>query len=86
MESPEKQKYDQAFIESFSVEKEKLDEKIAFNETRSWDSIGHVMLIAALEAAFGISMEIDDVTSLSSYTKGMEILAKYGINLQKKAA
>ena len=37
-------------------------------------------LVAALEDAFDIMMETDDIIDLSSYEKGMEILSKnYGI-------
>lgn len=38
-------------------------------------------LIAELEEAFGIMMDTDDIIDFSSYTKGMEILKKYGVEL-----
>ncbi|MBI1860424.1 MAG: acyl carrier protein [Deltaproteobacteria bacterium] len=79
MEINSKQKYDQAFIESLTLGPEQLSQDVAYNQTESWDSIGHMSLIAALETAFNISMDVNDITSLSSYSKGMEILKKYGI-------
>ena len=84
--TPEKQKYDQVFIESFSLEASQLGDKISYNEIPSWDSIGHMTMIAALESAFGITMDTDDIINFSSYKKGMEILAKYGVQVEKKAA
>ena len=38
-------------------------------------------MISALEDAFDIMMDTDDIIDLSSYEKGMEILAKddYGV-------
>ena len=73
------QKYNQAFVESFSLQESELGDSIAYNETAAWDSIGHMTMIAALEEAFKISIETDDVVNFSSYKKGMEILGKYGI-------
>jgi acyl carrier protein len=74
-----KQKYNQAFIESFTIDESLLKDDLEYNTIQEWDSIGHMALIAALEEAFEIRMETDDIIDFSSYKKGMEILAKYGI-------
>ena len=37
-------------------------------------------LIAELEEAFDIMMEMDDIIDLSSYKKGFELVAKYGVD------
>ncbi|MBC7906145.1 MAG: acyl carrier protein [Rhodospirillaceae bacterium] len=76
-----KEKYDAAFIESFSLEAGTLSPDLAYNGVPEWDSIGHMGLIAALEDAFAISMETDDIVEFSSYAKGMEILKKYAIEI-----
>ena len=36
-------------------------------------------MVAALEDAFSITMETDDIVNFSSYKKGFEILSKYGV-------
>lgn len=77
-----KQKYDQVFIENFSVEASQLGDSLAYNQVPAWDSIGHMTMIAALESAFNIAIETDDVIDFSSYKKGMEILAKYGVSIE----
>ncbi len=38
--------------------------------------------MAALEEAFNIELETDDIIDFSSFEKGIEILKKYGINLK----
>jgi acyl carrier protein len=38
-------------------------------------------LIAALEDAFDIMMEMDDIIDLSSFEKGKEILRKYDVEV-----
>lgn len=75
-----KEKYDQAFLSSLSLEQGQLGEGVSYNQTPAWDSIGHMALVAALEDAFGISLETDDIMNFSSYAKGREILAKYGVS------
>lgn len=73
------EKYDQIFMECFSVEKSALNDEFVYQCIPEWDSVGHMTMIAALEEAFDIMMETDDIIDFSSYTKGMEILSKYGI-------
>ena len=38
-------------------------------------------LVAAIEDAFDIMMEMDDIIDLSSYEKGKEILKKYEVEI-----
>ena len=74
------EKYDNAFIEALEVEKKMLP-GLKFQEIESWDSVGHMNLIAALEEALDIMMDTDDIIDLSSYEKGKEIMKKYDIEL-----
>jgi acyl carrier protein len=74
------EKYEEAFITSLEVKKEEL-EGLKFQGIEAWDSVGHMNLIAALEEAFDIMMDTDDIIDLSSYEKGKEILKKYDIEL-----
>ena len=76
-----KQKYNQVFMESLSVDESALGDKLEYNTISSWDSIGHMTMISDIEEAFDIAMETEDVIDFSSYEKGIEILAKYGINI-----
>ncbi|MDG1109916.1 MAG: acyl carrier protein [Burkholderiaceae bacterium] len=76
-----KGKYDKVFLESFSVTDDVLNENFTYQCVAAWDSVGHMGLIAALEDAFGIMMETDDIIEFSSYTVGIEKLKKYGIEI-----
>ena len=75
-----KQKYQDVFIKSLSINGNKFDENIKYNEIPEWDSIGHMTLISGLEEEFDISMETDDIVDFSSFKKGIEILKKYSIS------
>ncbi len=74
-----KQKYNNVFIESFSISKNALEKDLSYNSIPEWDSIGHMSLIAVLEEVFDIMMEMDDIIDFSSYKKGFEIIGKYGV-------
>ena len=75
-----KQKYQDIFIKSLSINDKKFDENIEYNEIPEWDSIGHMTLISGLEEGFNISMETDDIVDFSSFKKGVEILKKYSVS------
>ena len=68
------EKYNQAFIESLEVTEDQLN-GLQYQQIPNWDSVGHMGLIAAIEDAFDIMMDTDDIIDLSSYEKGNEILA-----------
>ena len=72
-----KQKYQDIFIESISINDKKFHENIEYNEIPEWDSIGHMKLISGLEEGFKISMETDDIVDFSSFKKGIEILSNF---------
>lgn len=74
------EKYNQAFIETFEITEDQLS-GLKYQDITAWDSVGHMSLIAALEDAFDIMMDTDDIIDLESYEKGKEILVKadYGV-------
>jgi acyl carrier protein len=74
-----KQKYDKVFIDTFSIDENTLSSNPAYNKIQLWDSVGHMTMIAGVETTFNITIETDDIINFSSYEKGFEILAKYGI-------
>ncbi|MEY8311818.1 acyl carrier protein [Oscillospiraceae bacterium 42-9] len=74
------EKYNEAFIESFGVTADQLP-SLAYQEIPEWDSVGHMQLIAALEDAFDIMFDTDDIIDFNSYEKGKEFMAKYEVEL-----
>ncbi len=74
------EKYAQAFCETFEISADQLA-GLQYQQVELWDSVGHMSLVAALEDAFDIMMETDDIIDLSSYEKGQEILSqKYDVD------
>ena len=68
------EKYNNVFLETFDVSKNNLKE-LKYQDVQSWDSIGHMNLIALLEEVFDIMLETDDIINFSSYDQGIEILS-----------
>ncbi|MGX8774421.1 MAG: acyl carrier protein [Bacillota bacterium] len=74
------EKYNRAFVLNFRVKEEDLP-GLEYMGIIQWDSIGHMDLIADLEAAYGIQMDTKDVLDLSTYEKGIRILTEnYGVD------
>lgn len=74
------EKYNSAFCETLQIEENKLN-GLQYQGTELWDSVGHMTLMAALEDAFDIMLETDDIVDFSSYEKGKEILSeKYEVS------
>ena len=76
-----KEIYLNAFVVGLSISKDLVSDSLEYNSIEEWDSIGHMGLISELEDAFDISFDTDDIIEFSSYTKGLEIMKKYGINI-----
>jgi acyl carrier protein len=79
MTTNNKERYDKVFMEALKVQPCDLNDGLIYNSVPAWDSVGHMSMMAALEAEFDIMMETDDIIDFSSYHKGMEILAKYEV-------
>ena len=74
------EKYVKAFTEALEVPENEVP-ALKYVESGQWDSVGHMTLIAALEDAFGIMVDMDDIIDLSSFEKGKEILRKYDVEI-----
>jgi acyl carrier protein len=76
-----KEKYDKVFIECFGITADQLNDKFVYQCVPAWDSVGHMGMISALEEAFDIMMETEDIIEFGSYTIGIDKLAKYGVDV-----
>jgi len=72
------EKYKKAFTETLGINNNELA-NLKYQDIPQWDSVGHMSLISALEEAFDIMFDTDDIIDLSSFEKGKEILKKYNV-------
>lgn len=75
------EKYTSVFTETFGIEAAKTV-GLAYQAIPEWDSVGHMTLMAAIEDAFDIMLDTDDIIDFSSFEKGQEILAKYSVSFE----
>lgn len=71
--------YNNIFQQTFMVDMDALQRDFKMEGNELWDSVGHISLVAGLEEAFHISMDIDDMAQIVSYEAGKDILKKYQI-------
>lgn len=76
------EKYNKAFTGTLEISEDQLA-GLKYQDIEAWDSVGHMSLIAAIEDAFDIMMDTDDIIDFNSYEKGKELLAKaeYGVEI-----
>ncbi|XFA99097.1 acyl carrier protein [Candidatus Izemoplasma sp. B36] len=70
--------YVKVFLDTLGVEEKEL-EGLKYQDVPSWDSVGHMSLMAELEEAFDIMMDTEDILDFSSFEKGFEILNNYDV-------
>jgi len=75
------EKYQAAFTTTFLVDGLALSD-LKYQDISAWDSIGHMQLMTALEEAFVIELDIDDIIEFSSFEMGIAILKKYNISFE----
>ena len=59
--------YKNAFVEAFEVDIEAVT-KLEY-ESIQWDSVGHMVLMAALEEGFDIMLDMEDIIDFSGFNK-----------------
>ena len=74
------EKYNSVFCDTFQISEDQLA-TAKLKGIPTWDSVGHMTLLAAIEDAFDIFIEPEDMMSLSSYEEGKNIVRKYGVEL-----
>jgi acyl carrier protein len=70
---------EEIFAEALGLDLAKVTDDLRYATIPEWDSVAHMALIAALEEAYNIMIDTDDVLDMSSVGKAREILARYGV-------
>jgi acyl carrier protein len=73
------EKYNGVFTETFAVKVEQLGANFSSDAVDNWDSVLQLSLVTAIEDAFDVMFEPEDIMDFKSYEKGKEILAKYEV-------
>lgn len=74
------EKYNNAFVNSLEVNINELND-LKYGDTFDWKSFGHMLLITAIEESFDIEFAPEDITKLTSYKDGKNLLKKFNISM-----
>ena len=74
-------KYKEAFKEAFELDDSANIEGLEYESIPEWDSVGHMRLMAAIEDAFDIMLDTEDILDFGTFEKGKEILLKYDVEI-----
>lgn len=72
---------DNIFCEVFNVEASALGAGFSKETVPCWDSVRQLALASALEEAYGILLDPEDIMGCTSYLGVKQIITKYGIIL-----
>ncbi len=61
---------------SLRIPKEQLSERLAVGEHPHWDSLGHALLLTALEQEFACRFDIDETLEMETVEAIIEILTE----------
>ena len=74
------EKLNQIFCEVYSVEESALNESFVNTDVDTWDSIHQLSMVAAIEEAFDLMMDAEDILEMTSYENVKQLLtSKYKI-------
>jgi acyl carrier protein len=68
------------FVNALGINASIVTDELAYASISQWDSVAHMGLVAALEEAFDIMLDTDDIIDMSSVAKVRQILGKYDVN------
>lgn len=74
------EKYNNAFLNALEVNINELKD-LKYGDTQNWQSFGHILLISSIEENFDIEFESEDISQLTSYKEGKNLLKKFNINI-----
>lgn len=75
------EKYNEAFKTAFKVTDKALKKDFRVDTVARWDSLAHLNLVIAIENAFGVMLDPEDIMEFRSYESGKSILAKHDIEI-----
>lgn len=62
------------FCETFGISSDKVHPDLGPDDLKQWDSIGYVMLVAAIEEAFSIQLDVDEIMEMTSFRATLAVL------------
>jgi acyl carrier protein len=71
------EKLKDVFATSLGIAPQLVEDDLKYSDAIEWDSVAHMSLIAAIEEAFDIMIDAEDVIDMSSFGVAKQIVVKY---------
>ena len=71
------EKLRQLFAEELGLPAERVMDDLRYGEAPEWDSIAHMALVAAIETAFDIMIDADEVIDMSSFAHARRLVERH---------
>lgn len=75
------EKYNNIFVDVFGADVAQLDDNYNKDTIAEWDSVHQLNIISLMEERFDVMLDPEDIMACTSYNAGIEILARYGVEL-----
>jgi acyl carrier protein len=66
------------FVEVLGLNEADVKDDLKYQSVLAWDSVAHMSLVVALENAFDVMLDTDEIIALESVAKARAILKKHG--------
>ena len=76
------EKYHKVLKSNLGVTEEEMnDDVMVYARHPKWSSMRHMDMVSELEEKFGVQFETLDITSFNTYSAGLNILRKLGVDI-----
>ena len=65
----------------FDITPDKINIDLTQNDVMKWDSLSQMHLIVALEEAFNIKLELEEIVTMNSVKAIYDVIKKKGVNI-----
>jgi acyl carrier protein len=73
------EKLRQVFAEELGVPVDRVTDDLRYGEAPEWDSIAHMALVAAIETAFDIMIDAEQVIDMSSFAHARRLVERHAL-------
>ena len=63
--------------DTFDIDEDDISHETSNETIEQWDSLNHLRLVTALEGEFDISLTMDEINTMTSYPKIVELVTKH---------
>jgi acyl carrier protein len=70
-------KVEEIFCDELGIDIAGVNDAMAYDSLKGWDSLKHLMIVSRLEEEFGIELDVDDIIAMSTLGKIKEIVTRY---------